>query len=330
MEGELLLLSVLQEAVGVLRGALEAHLEVQVRAGGTTGGTDLGDLLAALDQGTLLDQHFGGVGVTGDQLVAVIDLDQVAVLGMALGGDHDAGGGGDDRGAGVGDEIDAFVKGLLAGEGIDAPAEAGGVPLRLDRQGGRQLVLLHPLVHQFGLDQAKVVALRFELAGELVELALQVFRGQRTGRGDQRAALAGLVDRLGLRLLDAGELPQALAEGIEAHQLGLQLAQAHRHGVEVLAQELLRLLSLLLAHAHQQALQEGQAHLRGVAHGEVGKQRGYGQHGQHEAGHRQRQVAGGDRNGPGGCQSVGDENNMHAVPPYPIPIKWQRVLSTLT
>src|SRR5262245_45440333 len=108
----------------VLRRATVANLEVQVRAGGAAGRADVGDLAAALQNVAFAYIQFGAVRVAGNQVVAVVDVDHVAILRMEAREDDDARGGGVHRRAVVGEEVDAFVHRPLAGERIDAAAEA--------------------------------------------------------------------------------------------------------------------------------------------------------------------------------------------------------------
>src|SRR5687767_1283221 len=98
-----------EELRGILRRAPEAHFEMQVRPGGAAGGADFADLLAALDQIALAHHDLRGMGVARHQVVAVIDVDHVAVLGMEPGENDDAPGGSHDRRTVIGDEVDAFV-----------------------------------------------------------------------------------------------------------------------------------------------------------------------------------------------------------------------------
>src|SRR5262245_3590258 len=91
----------LEELGRVLRAATVAHLEVQVRAGGAAGRADLGDLAAALQDVALADEQLRSVRVAGDQVVAVVDVDRIAVLRVEAGEDDYASGGGVDRRAGI-------------------------------------------------------------------------------------------------------------------------------------------------------------------------------------------------------------------------------------
>src|SRR5438105_3178338 len=66
------------EARRVLRGTAEAHLEMQVRAGGAAGVAGERDALGALHDVALLDEQPRQVGIARHEVVAVIDIDHVA------------------------------------------------------------------------------------------------------------------------------------------------------------------------------------------------------------------------------------------------------------
>src|SRR5215813_955159 len=69
-----------QELAGVLRRAAIAHLEMQVRAGRAPGGAHFADLVAPLHDIALLHVQLRLVGVARDEVVAMVDVDHVAVL----------------------------------------------------------------------------------------------------------------------------------------------------------------------------------------------------------------------------------------------------------
>ena len=92
--------------------------------GRTTGVADLGYFLAALNQVASLDQQMRRMGVTRGDSVAVINLDQVAILRVHFGKHHHAAGGRINRRADIGDEVDALVHGVHAGERVGTPAKA--------------------------------------------------------------------------------------------------------------------------------------------------------------------------------------------------------------
>ena len=228
-----------EELARVLRRAPEAHLEMQVRAGGAAGGADFADLLATLHQIALAHHDLRGMGVARHEVVAVIDVDHVAVLGMKAGENDYAAGGSDDRRAVVGDEVDAFVHRPLAVERIDAPAEARGVVGRAHRHHGRDHLLLHRLLEQLRLQHAEHVVAALDLAREHQQLLAELAERQ-VLRRQQRRRAAAQTRRLGgaefLRL-DAGEGRQALAERVHAGEVRLHLAQLHRHRIQVLLEE---------------------------------------------------------------------------------------------
>src|SRR5260221_5230147 len=85
-----------QELLGVERPAELADLEMQDWLVGVAG-ADLGDLLAALDHLLLLHEDLAGMGIDGQEFIAVLDDEQLAqpayaradVCHLALGGSHD-------------------------------------------------------------------------------------------------------------------------------------------------------------------------------------------------------------------------------------------------
>ncbi|MNL59321.1 hypothetical protein D3C87_1830360 [compost metagenome] len=89
-------------------------------AGRTTGCTHFGNLLPPFDNVSLLHMHLGCMGVSGDQIVAVIDFDHVAVGWVKLLHHHDAAGRGQDRRSGVGRKVQSGVQGRAPVDGIDA------------------------------------------------------------------------------------------------------------------------------------------------------------------------------------------------------------------
>src|SRR3712207_5389360 len=96
-------------------------------AGGLALVADLGDLVAGRDDVAGRDVVVAHVAVDVDVAVRVLDVDGVAVARRAAGPDDDAVGGGHDRRAQRGGDVQAVV------HGSPAHAEAGG-----DRAAGRQ------------------------------------------------------------------------------------------------------------------------------------------------------------------------------------------------
>src|SRR5690606_31265695 len=93
------------------------HLEVQVRAGGVTGGALVADDLTGADPVSHLHRGAVLVGVVGQIAVAVVDDHRDAVSGVRPAGrDDGAGGDGADRGVRRHGQVDTGVQ--------DAPAHA--------------------------------------------------------------------------------------------------------------------------------------------------------------------------------------------------------------
>src|ERR1700694_3138686 len=159
---------------GVLRRAAEANLEMQVRTGRSTGAAREGDAAAALQNIAFLHKQLGKMRVAGYQVIAVIDIDQVAVLRVEACKLHHACRRGDDGRAGVGKKIDAFVQRPLAGEGIDAAAEARGVVRGGPRQHGRHELLFHGLLEKLRFQHAEHVVAAFDLPRERNQLLVEV------------------------------------------------------------------------------------------------------------------------------------------------------------
>src|SRR3989454_804587 len=133
---------------GVLRCAAEAHFEMQVRTGRAAGIAREGDAAAALQDVAFLPEQLGQVRIPRHQIVAVIDVDDIAVLRVEARKLHHARRGVDDGRAGVGEEVDALVHRPLPVERIDPLAESGSVVRSGHGQHGRHEFLLHRLLEE--------------------------------------------------------------------------------------------------------------------------------------------------------------------------------------
>ncbi len=72
----------------VLKDALHEYFKMQVGAGRAAGRADLRYFLTTFDQIAFFDKHFGRMGVTGDQIIAVVNLDHIAIGRMVFLGHH--------------------------------------------------------------------------------------------------------------------------------------------------------------------------------------------------------------------------------------------------
>ena len=228
----------LQEARGILRHAVQPDLEVQVRAGRAAGRADRRDALAAHHEVAFVHEHLRRVGVTRNQPVAVVDLDHFTILRVPARGDDLAARGGDDRRAGVGREVDAFVERLLPGERIDAVAEVRRKPAVDDRRQRRQELAVGRVLRR-AAPRARPAGRSARRPGARASRAARRIRcteSLRDGSDDSAPPRAGSLRRLQRRQLlrlQSGDLGETLAEAVEAQHLRLQLAQAHRHRVEM-------------------------------------------------------------------------------------------------
>ena len=286
---------------------------MHMRPGGTAGGAGFGDYVAALHQITGLDQQLGSVGVAGGEVVAVVDIDHVAILSMNFGNNDQAAGRRVNGCTGVDQKIDALVHGVLSGNRIDAPAEAGGIPMDVDRFDRGHELFFHLGVEQLVFEDTHVVVTVFHMLGKRVELPGEIVHGQvlhRDGGGQRAAATRGLAHAELLRF-DARERRQALAQRIQAHQLRLHLAQPDRHRVQILAHEVLGIPGLLFLRRQQQRLHQRQFDLGRMAKYQIEQGTGQGHDGGRQQRHPQQHVPGAERNRFGRCQPVRYENNMH-------------------
>src|SRR5207247_63543 len=129
----------------------------------------------------------------GHEVVAVIDVDHVAVLRMEA-GEHDyAGGGGGDRRATVGEKIDALVHRPLPCKRIHAPPVGRGVIRRLDRHHRRDHLFLHRLLEELRFEHAHHVVAALDVARERGKLVAEFGERQvlRRHQGPRSTAQAG-------------------------------------------------------------------------------------------------------------------------------------------
>src|SRR3954469_23508675 len=146
---------------------------MQVRPGRAAGIAREGYALRALHYVALLDEELGEMRVAGDEVVAVIEVDHVAVLRMKAGELDDPAGRGNHRRAEVGKEIDPLMHRPLSTEGIDPPAKAGGVERCADRREGRGELLLHSLLEELRLEHAHHIVAGLDLARQQRELVAE-------------------------------------------------------------------------------------------------------------------------------------------------------------
>jgi hypothetical protein len=224
----------IQEALGILRDALEAHFEVQVRAGRAAGVAAQADQLAALDDLPGLDLELGEVGIARREVVAVVEFDQVAVLGMEARPSTTPPAAARHRRSRLRAEVDAFVHGAHAGNGVDAPAERGAHALGVDRhEVGNRLDLIR---RSMSWDSS---AVRLSALSSTASARRSISRcnssaaigchGSTSGPPWPSLRFGGLRF-VALRARAARSVWRSVAEGVEAHEFGLHFAELDRHG----------------------------------------------------------------------------------------------------
>ena len=83
---------------------------MQVCSGRAPGRSDGSDLLTALDQIAFFHEHTGSMGVAGEQVIAMVDFNHIAVATAVITGNHHAPRSGKNRCTGFGLEIHPGVK----------------------------------------------------------------------------------------------------------------------------------------------------------------------------------------------------------------------------
>ncbi len=186
----------------------------------------------------------------------MVDLDHIAVARLEFGFQHHAARGRQDGRAGRRGEIQPLVHGAAARHRIAAPAvgraEVGVIG---DGHGGRHAGLVGRTPRQGRIQQLQIVGLLGQPGLDVVKLAAQGLGRRRAGRRmvgeqvvhdlgglglDQRLRLrqGQLLGQLGIGIGHAGDLGHALAQAVDAHQLGLQGPHLGRQQVHVSAQEI--------------------------------------------------------------------------------------------
>ena len=110
---------------------------MQVIAGRAACAADLGNLLTAPHYLPDFGQQTGSMRITRNNIIAVVYLRHITILRMAARIHHDATGRSPDGRAFRHHIIHALVHRVLAGEGVYAPTEVGGIPANTDRRHGR-------------------------------------------------------------------------------------------------------------------------------------------------------------------------------------------------
>jgi hypothetical protein len=201
------------------------------------------------------------MGIPGDQVVAVVNLDQVAVFGMVFLRHHHAAGSRQDGRARRRWEIQPCMQGGSPVERVDSPAKSGPRRRRLDR-----LLRRHHhacLIFWSNRRDSMTVMRSTLLVGQRsrsasVACSSSMVRGRPTPV-PRRARCA--LDLVGI---DASQARDPLAQCFQLHQLGLHLAELAGHGVEVFTHEAVALLELVADHELDQRADDRPAFARAL------------------------------------------------------------------
>lgn len=112
-----------QKFLRILKYALNQNFKMQVSARGSARRTHFSNFLATFDQVALFDKHPGGMGVTRDEIIAVINFHHVAVVRVILLRYHHTASGCQDRSAWCSGEIQPGMQGSQSIQRINAPAK---------------------------------------------------------------------------------------------------------------------------------------------------------------------------------------------------------------
>src|SRR5580692_1054881 len=126
-------------APGVDWGVVHANFVVDVGTGGAAADAGVANDFTALHASAGDDGVCGKMRVPSCESETVIDNDDATVTGVLIGADDDAVGGGVNRSAIVGANVDASVEGTFTRERIEAFAEAVG-DMSEDRPDGRRVI----------------------------------------------------------------------------------------------------------------------------------------------------------------------------------------------
>src|SRR6266511_3260367 len=185
----------LQEPGRVLGCAVQPHFEMQVRAGSAPGRAHGGNSLAPDYQVTLFDEQHRAMRITSYQPVTMVDLDHLTILRMNVREDDFAARGRDDRGAGLGGKVQAFVKTLLARERIDAPAVARRKPAAVYRGERRQEFLIDRAADEQRLEYPELIGSLFDLTRQCSEQPAELVDRQFMRQRWRRTAAGGRLSR---------------------------------------------------------------------------------------------------------------------------------------
>ena len=241
-----------EEAAGILRDAVEAHFEMQVRTSRAAGRPNAGNALSAHDEVAFLDKEFGAMRITRDEPVSVVNLDAFAVGGMIISINHFAAGGCIDCGAGFGSEVHAFVEGLMAVKRVNPVSEVRGVIYVFNGWQRRQELALRASFNQKRFQHRELVGLDVDVFVQFTQLPGEIVNRERCA--DRRGSAATAIGCSARQLcgLQTGHLGEFLTQPVQPQHVRLHLTELEGKVVNVVLNLLLALFcfSVLIGQKH--------------------------------------------------------------------------------
>jgi hypothetical protein len=196
------------------------------------------------------------MGITTDEVVAVIDFDHVAVGRVVLLSDDHATGSRKDRRARISRKVQPRVQGRPAGNRVDPPPKRGTQADRRDGLLRRNHGPANLLIEQPRFHDGQQVGSPPPLLLKLGQRRLQLFQRKRWPGYKYATAPGGRFDVNGIH---AGQARNTFAKRFQLHHLGLHFANPASHGIQVFAHEPVTLIELILDHQSDQGTHHGPA-----------------------------------------------------------------------
>ena len=177
-----------EEPSGILRDPVEAHFEMQVRAGRA----NTRNSLPTHNQIAFFDEELRAMRIARDEAVSVVNFDAFSVGGMVICINHFAARGCINSGARFGSEIHAFVEGLVAAKRVNPVSEVRGVINVFNRRQRRQELALCAALNQKRFQHRQLVGLDVDVFIQFAQLFGEIINRERC---TDRRCTAASADR---------------------------------------------------------------------------------------------------------------------------------------